>query len=96
MDDTIGDYSIRIDNDRYDLKKVAKRAAILAVSLEIHETSILHDPDVTIVISKLPKALRISIRWNEEAEESEFYIQYDTDKLRLFGRIKNLLEESLA
>lgn len=95
IDDTIGEYSIRIGDERYDLEKVAKRAAILAVSLEIHESSIIHDPDVTICVSKLPKTIKVYIEWNEEGKSSEFYLQHEHDRIKLYGRIRNKIEKLL-
>ena len=96
MDDTIGEISY---NDQYvetNYERVAKRAALLAVHLEAHETGVLHNPDVTIWVSNLPNSMRIDVLWNEERSFETFYLQHETNSLTLFGRIKKMLERYLV
>ena len=96
MDDTVGNFSYSNQTVGADYEGVAKRAALLAVHLEVHETGILHNPDVTSWVSNLPSSMRIEVLWNEERAFETFYLQHETNSLVLFGRIKKMLERYLV
>ena len=96
MDDTIGEVGYTFSKEP-DYDKIATRCAVRGSALDVHETYILNEVDVTIIISRLPKSFYVEVFWNEDDRESvTIYLQHETDKLKLYSRIRYTLIHSLV
>jgi hypothetical protein len=96
MDDTIGDVHWNFTGEP-DFEGIAGRAAVGGASLHVHETYILNEVDVTIVISRLPRSIQVAVFWNErDRAEQIVSLQQEADKLKLYSRIKSILISALV
>jgi hypothetical protein len=96
MDDTIGEVGWRFGREP-DYERIATRVAVVGSSLEVHEVYVLNGVDISIVVSRLPKSFCVEVYWNErDKEPTVTYLQQETDKLKLYSRIRHTLIHSLV